>query len=164
MATRASIARHPIHPMFVVFPIGLWVFAFVCDLFYHWGTFNPLWKDVAFYAMAGGFIGALVAAVPGLVDYGTIVDARVKRLGTTHLVLNLLVVAAYAVNLWIRRTAMPDAVGPVWLSLASLIVLVISGWLGGEMVYVHGVGVEPYRPSATIDVTKPRSEDIRRPA
>ena len=164
MSTPASIARHPIHPILVAFPIGLWVFAFVCDLIYQWGAHNPFWRDSAFYAMIGGLIGAVIAAVPGLVDYLTIVNRQVKRIGTAHLVLNLAVVVLYAVNIWIRRTAMPEATGPVWLSLVSLILLVVSGWLGGEMVYVHGVGVEPYRTSPTIDMTQPRPDEIRRPA
>ena len=166
MATRASIARHPIHPMLIAFPIGLWGFSLFCDLAYHGGAQNVFWKDMAFYTMAGGFITALVAAVPGLVDYGTIIDRRVKQIGTSHLVLNLVVVALYAVNLWLRRGAPPDRTGPVWLSAVSLALLVVSGWLGAEMVHVYGVSVEPFRTSPTIDVTEPRAgrEDVRRGA
>src|SRR5262249_40118251 len=114
MATRASIARHPIHPMLIVFPIGLWGWSLFSDLVYHWGGHNLFWKDMAFYTMAGGFVTALVAAVPGLVDYGTIIDRRVKQIGTSHLVINLVVVALYAVNLWLRRGAPADRSGPVW--------------------------------------------------
>ena len=50
----ATIAKHPIHPMLVVFPIGLWIFSLVCDLVYLFGPANPLWRDMAFYTMAGG--------------------------------------------------------------------------------------------------------------
>jgi uncharacterized membrane protein len=169
MASRASIARHPIHPILVVFPIGLWVFALACDLIYHWGAHAPFWKDVSFYAMVGGLIGALAAAIPGFVDYLTIVDRKVRRLGTTHLVLNLTAVVLYAVNLWIRNRSLPEATMPVWLSAGSLVLLSISGWFGGEMVYVHGMGVEPQRAPASIDVTSgapqpSRAADVRRPA
>ena len=168
MSSRASVARHPIHPMFVPFPIGLWVFSFVCDLIYL-GSRLPFWKDAAFYTMVGGVIGALIAALPGLVDYGTIADGNVRRLGTTHLVLNLGLVVLYLVNLWIRAHSVREALTPVWLSVAGVVVLVISGWLGGEMVYVHGMSVGPKRTLTTIDVTpaapRPtRAEDRRRPA
>ena len=169
MAGRAQIARHPIHPMFVVFPIALWIFAFVCDLAFHWGSMNPFWKDVAYYAMLGGVIGALAAAIPGLIDYGSLREPRAKRVATAHLVLNLTIVVLYVANLWVRTRTAPDATGPVWLSLASLILLVVAGWLGGELVYVHGVAVEPRRAGA-IDVTTgrpveaPTSADYRRPA
>ena len=65
MQTPASIARHPIHPMLVPIPIGLWVFSFVCDLFHAGGASAQAWTTVAFYTMAGGIIGALLAVLPG---------------------------------------------------------------------------------------------------
>jgi uncharacterized membrane protein len=168
MASRASVARHPIHPMLVVFPIGLWAFSLACDLIYHAGSHNPYWKDTAFYSMMGGVITALAAAVPGLVDYLTIVDRRVRRIGTTHLTLNLTIVGLYVVNLWIRSRSTPDATMPLALSVGSLVLLLISGWLGGEMVYVHGMAVGPERTATTIDVTpgaRPtRADHVRRPA
>lgn len=68
MASPASIAKHPIHPVLVALPIGLWIFSLVSDVIYltKWG--GPVWNDVAFYTMAGGFGSALLAAVPGLID------------------------------------------------------------------------------------------------
>jgi uncharacterized membrane protein len=167
MSSRASVARHPIHPMLVVFPIGLWVFSLVCDAIFHYGAHNLFWKDAAFYTMVGGIIGALAAAVPGLVDYLTIADRQVRRIGTTHMGLNLIVVALYAVNLYLRGRSIPEATTPVWLSVAAIALLVVSGWLGGEMVYVHGMGVGPKRTATTIDVTPgatTRADDVRRPA
>src|SRR5262249_25646485 len=115
MAGRAAIARHPIHPMFVAFPIRLWVFSFACDRVYHWGNHALFWKDAAFYTMIGGVVGALFAALPGLVDYLALVGQRVKRIATSHMVLNLIIVVLYVVNLvWRGTSAPPDAVGPVW--------------------------------------------------
>lgn len=167
MAGRAAIARHPIHPMLVVFPIGLWIFSFACDLVYHWGNHALFWKDVAFYTMVGGVVGALLAALPGLVDYLALVGQRVKRIATSHMVLNLVVVVLYVVNLvWRGTSAPPDAAGPVWLSLGSLILLTISGWLGGELVYVEGVAVEPHT-TTSIEVKPSRvrpSCDVRHQA
>ena len=101
----ATIAKHPIHPMLVVFPIGLWIFSLVCDLVYLFGPANPLWRDMAFYTMAGGWIGALAAAVPGLIDYFSMSPGAAKRTATTHMTLNLVVVTLYAINLWIRWAA-----------------------------------------------------------
>jgi len=70
MASPASIARHPIHPMLVVFPIGLWVFSFVADLVRVAGG-APLWTDLAFYSMLGGLIGALAVVYVHGVAVGT---------------------------------------------------------------------------------------------
>ena len=68
MRTPASIYKHPIHPMLVVFPIGLWIFSLACDLIRLAGASAEIWTNVAFIAMVGGLIGALCAAVPGAID------------------------------------------------------------------------------------------------
>src|SRR2546425_11454033 len=102
MSSRASIRSHPIHPMLIVFPIALFIFSLVCDIVYHAGSHNVFWKGVAFYAMAGGVVGALLAAIPGFIDYLSITDRRTKRLATTHMALNLTVVAVFIFNLGIR--------------------------------------------------------------
>jgi uncharacterized membrane protein len=68
MRTPASISKHPIHPMLIVFPIGLWIFSLVCDLLHLAGASGDAWLTVAFYSMVGGLIGALCAAVPGFID------------------------------------------------------------------------------------------------
>lgn len=139
MTSRATIAGHPIHPMLVVFPIGLFVFSLISDLIYL-GNRDPIWIDVAYYTMAGGIIGALAAAVPGLIDVFSIDDAHVRKIGLTHMAINLTVVVLYLVNLWLRSG--PGSLTlPTWLSVVSVALLAVSGWLGGEMVYVHGVGV-----------------------
>lgn len=140
MESRASIAGHPIHPMLIAFPIGLWGFSFVADLIYFAGG-DPMWSTVAYYTMAGGIVGALAAAIPGAIDLFSVTHGHTKRIGLVHMSINLVVVVLYAFNFWIRTTADPNATGPVWLSGLSIALLGISGWLGGEMVYKHGVGV-----------------------
>ena len=62
MRTPASIAGHPIHPMLVPIPIGLWVFSLVCDIVFTVGGKNPDWATVALFTMGGGIVGALLAA------------------------------------------------------------------------------------------------------
>ena len=81
MASPASIAKHPIHPMLVTLPIGLWVFSLVSDVIYvmKWG--GSVWNDVAFYTMAGGIAGALIAALPGFVDLLSMSSGKVKSIG-----------------------------------------------------------------------------------
>lgn len=141
MRTRASIRNHPIHPMLIVFPIAFWVGSLICDLIYHFGSQNPFWKDVAFYSMLGGIVGAVAAAIPGLIDYTGLPVGRLKRIGFVHMVLNLAVVAAYLFNLGLRYAGRGDSIFPVFLSLVSLLILSGSGWLGASLVHEHGVGV-----------------------
>ena len=91
--------------------------------------------------MVGGIVGALCAALPGLIDMLSLKDAAIKKTALTHMGINLTVVALYAINLWLRSGS-PEGEPPVWLSVIAILMLLVSGWLGGKMVYVHGVAVE----------------------
>jgi uncharacterized membrane protein len=145
MRSRAGFRNHPLHPMLVVFPIALWIFSFVCDIAYHAGSYNALWKEMAFYSMLGGIVGALAAAIPGIVDYLAIRDAQVKRVATMHMILNLIVVVLFIFNLGMRFNAPADPDQQLFgtiLSLVGILLMAISGWLGGSLVYVHHVGVQ----------------------
>lgn len=141
MRTPANIARHPIHPMLVPIAIGLWVFSLVCDLVHRFGSANPNWEVVAWYTMIGGIIGALVAAVPGFIDMLSL-PWSTKRIALLHMSINLTVVALYVVNAYLRKGhGATDAT--IWLSVIAVALLVVSGWLGGKLVYEHGVAVDP---------------------
>jgi uncharacterized membrane protein len=135
----AKLFGHPIHPMLVVFPLGLWIFSFTCDLIYAWRGTAP-WRDVANYTMAGGVVGGLLAAVPGWIDFRAIAAPSLRRLAWAHMLLNLGLVALFAVNFGIRLRARRGR-GLVLLSAVGVALLGLSGWLGGELVYVHGIGV-----------------------
>jgi uncharacterized membrane protein len=139
MRTPANVAGHPIHPMLVTLPIGLWVFSFVCDLIFVFGSGAPEWKVVALYTMGGGIVGALFAAVPGLIDLLSLPEGP-RKTALTHMAINLGIVAIYVVNFWLRLGT-PDASGLVWLSALTVAMLLVSGWLGGKMVYLSGVAV-----------------------
>jgi uncharacterized membrane protein len=145
MQTPASIARHPIHPMLVPIPIGLWIFSFVCDLFHVGGASAEAWTTVAFYTMAGGIIGALLAALPGLIDLLSLPEGP-RSTAIKHMALNLTIVVLYVINFAMRWREPGNPGGLVWLSLISLALLVISGWLGGKMVYEYGVAVASTEP------------------
>jgi uncharacterized membrane protein len=141
MRTPASIARHPIHPMLVPIPIGLWLFSLVADLIHAGGSANPAWTTVAFYCMGGGIVGALAAALPGLIDLLSLPPGP-RKTAIMHMTINLTVVVLYVINFWMRMSA-PESPGKlVWLSLLSIGLLTVSGWLGGKMVYEHGIAVD----------------------
>jgi uncharacterized membrane protein len=148
MASPASIGGHPIHPMLIPFPIALWVFSLIADLVYLWRG-NPVWRDyVAFYALLGGIIGAVAAAVFGIVDWLSIKDREVKRTADWHARLNVIALLVFASSFYLRTTSGSRMVGggytiPLVLSVLGVILITISGWLGGELVFKHGVAVNP---------------------
>ncbi len=127
--------------MLVVLPMGLWIFSLAADLIVAAGWKTP-WSDLAFYTMAGGLAGALLAAPPGLIDFFSIRDARARRIAWFHMIFNLSAAALFAVNLYLRAAGAPGDSLPVGLSLLSVALLGVGGWLGGELVYVRGVAVQ----------------------
>src|SRR6266852_3891740 len=140
-STPASIKSHPIHAMLVPVPIGLWIFAFVADLMVHAGRV-PGWRSAAYYAIGVGVIGALLAAVPGLIDLMSLPPGRSRRIGILHMGINLLAVVVFSVNFLVRRGS-ADHSGMLRLTAIGVALIAVSGWLGGELVYVGGVGVAP---------------------
>ena len=137
--------RHPIHPMLVHFPIGFLVLSFLLDLVSLVFPEVPGLLRGSFYAMLFGIIAALLAAVPGIVDYSEIRrDHPGKVVATRHMILNLMVVAIYGINLWIRSSALSDpkiSLLPFLLSIIGIGLLSVSGYLGGRLVYDEGIAV-----------------------
>ena len=127
MQTPASTFKHPVHPMLVVLPVGLWVFSLFCDLLYLGGAEAEIWSRLALYTMVGGFIGAFTAvALPGFV---------------AQMNVSLVVVALYAVNIWLRLGD-PHLAMAITLSVIGIGVLAASSWLGGGMPRVARVRKE----------------------
>lgn len=147
MASHASIGGHPIHPMIIPFPIALWVFSLIADLIYLWVR-NPLWRDyIAFYTLLGGIIGGAAAAVPGVIDWLSLKDREVVKIANWHARLNVIALLIFAASFYLRTMSGAGLVSgnytiPVGLSVLGVILIAISGWLGGEMVFKHGVAVD----------------------
>src|SRR5688572_17102532 len=134
MKTPASIAGHPIHPMLVSLPIGLWIFSLVCDLAFVLGAGATHWATVSFWTMAGGLAFAVVAAIPGTIDMISLRGAP-KKLALTHMALNVTAVLVYAVNFGMRLNGAAIEGVPLALSGVGVGLLAVSGWLGGHVVY-----------------------------
>jgi uncharacterized membrane protein len=133
--------------MLITIPIGLWVFSLVADVIRMLGLGGAVWEDIALYTMIGGIVGALAAAIPGMIDFVSISDRRAKQIGLAHMFINLSVVAIYVVNAYHRATGVAEELGPYVLSVVAVVALAVSGWLGGELVFKHGVAVEPQHDS-----------------
>ncbi len=146
MASPASIGGHPIHPMIIPFPIALWVFSLVADVVYLWRG-NPVWKDwIAFYALLAGTIMAAVAAVPGLIDWLSLKEPKIVKIANWHARLNVIALLVFAGSFYLRTTSGAQLIGdsqtiPLLLSVLGVVLISISGWLGGELVFKHGVAV-----------------------
>jgi uncharacterized membrane protein len=141
MRTPANIAGHPIHPMLIPLPIGLWVFSFVCDICARFSADPANWQLVALYTMIGGIVGALAAAIFGFIDMLSLPHGPIRSTAVKHMSLNLTIVVLFVINAWLRTSDRATGTG-FWLSLIAILLLVVSGWLGGKMVYTQGVAVD----------------------
>lgn len=140
MSTRASVRNHPIHPMLVVFPIGLWVFSIVCYAIFL-ATAVPVWRTVSLYSMGGGVVGGILAAIPGIVDFLTLSQSRVLTIAMSHMISNTVALTIFTISLLLGILWEGHTLVPFILSLFGLLAMGIGGWLGGSLVYEHGVGV-----------------------
>ena len=151
MKTRASFAGEPVHPMFVHYPIALWTTSVFTDVIYYFARHHTL-VVISKYLIAAGILGAIAAAIPGLVDWTGITQTTVKKVATRHMVLNILALVLFAVSLYLRMTDYgAPLVGfhlkiPFVVSVLGWLVIVISASLGGKLVYEHRMGVNEAPP------------------
>lgn len=143
MESRAKLFGHAIHPMLIVFPLGLLATALIFDLIY-WSTFNETWAIVAYWMIAAGIIGGLLAAIFGFIDFLAIPSGtRAKSIGLLHGLGNVIVMLLFIGSWLLRRPnpANPDTLA-ILLSLGGVVLALVTGWLGGELVERLGVGVD----------------------
>ena len=145
MTSKASISGHPVHPMLVSFPIGLWITSFAADVIFYFHR-NTSLLLISKFMIAAGIVGAIAAAVPGIVDWLTLTDKDVTKVANWHARLNIIALIIFAISLYFRMRAGAHWVHysmkiPFLLSFLGVVLISISGWLGGELTFKHGVGM-----------------------
>jgi len=144
MESRAKLLGHPIHPMLIVFPLGLLATSLGFDIAFL-STGNRTFGTVSYWMIAVGVCMAVLAAIPGTIDWWAIPrGTRAKGIGLLHGSGNLLVVILFAIS-WAMRADAPDtpSSGAITLSVIGILIALVTGWLGGELVDRMGVGVDP---------------------
>ena len=148
MESRAKILGHPIHQMLIPFPFGLLATAVIFDIIYLiWAA--PAMATVSYWMIAAGVVGGFVAAPFGFIDWFAIPKGtRAKSVGLVHGLGNVVVLLLFIGSWWLRHgtatapTAyLPDTLALV-LSFAGFALAGLTGWLGGELVDRHAVGVD----------------------
>ena len=136
----AKIGGHPIHPMLVPFPIVCFILVFLCDIRISQGHTN-LAAATNWLLIIGLVMGALAAAA-GLTDF--LGEKRIQGSDAVqHMLANVTVVVLEVVNLVLRiRNADSIASTGLYISIVVVLILLYSGWKGGELVFKHGMGVQ----------------------
>lgn len=144
MRARVRAAGHAVHPMLIVFPLGLFITGFVFDVV-QLLTGNVTFGQVGFWTITGGLIGAVLAALCGVIDWlGVPTGTRARGVGLWHGLLNVVTVVLFLISWFIRLDRPDHAVsgGLIVLEVLAVGVLTAAAWLGGELVERHGIGVD----------------------
>ena len=145
MESRVKLFGHPVHPMLIVFPLGLLATAVIFDILYLIFN-NRLLPTASYYMIAAGVLGGLLAAIFGFIDWLALPSgSRAKNIGLWHGIGNVVIVSLFAVS-WLLRGNNVDFVPgglALILSFAGTVLALITAWIGGELVYRLGVGVDP---------------------
>jgi uncharacterized membrane protein len=143
MESRTKLFGHPVHPMLIVFPLGLLGAAVIFDII-RLATGNGYWSEIAFWMIAAGIAAGLIAAPFGLIDWLAIPSGtRASRIGFVHGFGNVVVLGLFALSWWMRRDApgVPDMLA-LTASFLGFFLALATGWLGGELVNRLGIGVD----------------------
>jgi uncharacterized membrane protein len=144
MESRLKLLGHPIHPMLIVLPLGLFSIAVLFDVVYL-VTGNEAFAEVAYWNITVGIVGGLLAALFGLIDWWAIPkDTRAKSVGLWDGLGNATIVVLFILT-WLLRLPnyayAPDVV-PFVLGLIGVGLALVTAWLGGELVYRLRVAVD----------------------
>ncbi len=140
----ARVGGHPIHPMLVPIPITCFVGTLLTDIAY-WRTADIMWGDFSDWLLTVGLIVSILVVIAGLIDF--LGDRRIRALPQAwiHGAGNALALALAILNAMVHTRDAYTSVVPTGLILSALVVLilVVTGWNGWDMVYRHGVGLRP---------------------
>jgi len=163
MYSKIKIAGHPIHPMLVAFPVAFYTAAVVCYIVYG-ANQNPFWFRVGVVANGAGIVMAVVAALPGFIDWLAIPAAKkAKRVGLNHMLCNVGALLLFAINFFIQQPkwneAQPDSSPSVILTVIGLVLTVTAGFLGWSLIQNHHVGVSLTEEQQRLEPTDGVSTD-----
>jgi uncharacterized membrane protein len=138
--------KHPLHPVLVHVPTALWPAALVFDILSRAGEGDNVFVQLSFYSILLGLLVGLLAIPTGYADWtGIRREKPAWRIGLYHMGLNGLVWILSGINFILRletyQTAQSVPAGLLWLSGLAVVLLMISGYLGGRMIYAYGINV-----------------------
>jgi len=151
MYSKIKIFGHPIHPMLVAFPVAFYTGALAAFIAYN-SNADVFWFKVGYVANAAGVIMAVVAALPGFIDWLYIpADSRAKKTGLFHMLCNVTALVLYALNIWMIKEKWndpnPTLGSAILLTGAGFVLTLVAGFLGWALVQKHHVGVDITPPA-----------------
>ncbi|WP_298738470.1 DUF2231 domain-containing protein [uncultured Chitinophaga sp.] len=143
MKSTAHIKGHPLHPIAIALPIGFFIGTLVFDLLALVNNSTDL-AFVAYCSQIAGVVSALLAAVPGIIDYLYTVppQSSAKQRATRHGLLNVLNVVIFLAAWLMKEDRVLPSFAIVLMEIAGIVILSVAGWMGGTLVYRNQIGVD----------------------
>jgi uncharacterized membrane protein len=141
--SRAAIAGHPLHPMLIHFPVAALIFLVATDFAFFW-TADPFWERASLWLVGVGAFGGAVASLAGLVDIVFVAEIRRKITAWCHAIIAVMMLSLASLN-WLLRYHAPGEELERWgffITLLTAAMIALAAYLGGRLVYEHGVGVD----------------------
>ena len=146
MQSKIKILGHPVHPMIVPFPIAFNTATMVCCIVYATNG-DTFWFRVAFVANCTAIITAVIAFLPGLIDWlfiPAVTDA--KSTGLRHMVANVFSLGFFIANAAVMFTNMnmphPPIQSNIFMTVAGFLVMLYAGFKGWKLVQTHHIGID----------------------
>jgi uncharacterized membrane protein len=169
MARSLKIRGHPLHTILTDFPVVLFAVSILWDIFYmtsNYPTDRTMWWNFSKWSIGIGLLAVIPTAIAGLVDYMGIPRGHsAAPTATAHFVTNLCVAGSYFVSwlFFMQDPTATQALAPAFFfSGLGFMLLLVSGWLGGSLVFKHGVGQPTLPEREEMPVHAPTEEEMRR--
>jgi uncharacterized membrane protein len=155
MYSKIKIAGHPLHAMLVPFPVAFYTATMVCFIMYA-NNMDPFWYKVAMKANVAGVATAVLAALPGFIDWLNIPKVKkAKKVGITHMICNVLALALFSFNIYLQcdyaQDLQPDVTSAIIITATGFVLTLIAGFLGWSLVQKHHIGVSLTTEQEKID-------------
>lgn len=145
MYSKIKIAGHPLHPILIAYPIAFYTSTLACFIVYQYNM-HEFWFKAALLSNAAGVATAVVAALPGFIDWLFIPsEKKAKNVGVKHMLYNVSALVLFGINLLMEYKKLHadhhDAKIAIIITAAGLLLTTVGGFLGGELMQHHHIGI-----------------------
>ncbi len=140
-----GLPGHPLHPPLTDATIGIYTLATIAAIFDAFGWSDTTAAHAWWIALLVGLATTVATALTGFADWLTITrGTELWKTATSHMVAMLVATVFFALGAAFghEQWEAGNVHGfPFAMTLLGFAVLTLGGWLGGSIVYVHGMRV-----------------------
>lgn len=151
IGSKMAIKGHPLHPMLIHFPVAALIALVATDIAW-WLTGDGFWARAGLWLAGVGAAGGWISGLVGLLDLTLVYRIRRLIAAWCHAIMAVMLLSLASLN-WLLRLGDPEAMILPWglyVSLLSAGMISITGYLGGQLVYEYGVGVDLEQPERSV--------------